>query len=82
MEVAGGVRRHVASKANSGDNPRWRLIIFFSGKARPWNFGTCFGELEFEIDEHPDYLLYSPIMSPVINIRIVLWLNPARTSIF
>ena len=56
MGVAGGVRQHVASKTNSGDNPRWPF--FFSEIIRPWNFGTCFGDFEFKIDEHSDYLLY------------------------
>ena len=39
MGVAGGVRRHVASKTNSGDNPRWRFIFCFQEKHVPGILG-------------------------------------------
>ena len=58
MGVAGGVRRHVASKTNSGDNPRWRFIFF--GKNTSLELWDVFGDFEFKIDEIPDYLLYFP----------------------
>ena len=35
--------------------PGWRL--FFSEKTRPWNFGTCFGDFELKINEHPNYFM-------------------------
>ena len=56
MRDAGGVRRHVASKTNSGDNPRWPSF-FCSEITRSWNFGTCFGDFEFKIDEHLVYIM-------------------------
>ena len=49
-------RRHVASKTNSGDNLGG--AIFFFRKNTSLEFGTCFGNFEFQIYENPHYLWY------------------------
>ena len=53
QEVSGGMwlQKPILATTRGG-------AFCFSGKTRPWNFGTCFGDFEFKIDEHPDYLLY------------------------
>ena len=47
QEVSGGMwlQKPILATTRGG------AYLFFSGKARPWHFRTCFGDFELKIDE-------------------------------
>ena len=54
QEVSGGMWLQEPILATT----RGGALLFFAGKTRPWNSGTCFGDFELNIYENPDYLWY------------------------